>query len=121
MSIYSDSQYVCYIIILTLPLRMNVVELNKWKLGKSESKSQMGVCIVVERFSQYVRNIQIRRNVQRKYKTFVNCIVNPMIMDFNMFWVLVNWVIKIDQSDGALVVDMKVNRVGVIDEMEFAE
>ena len=45
----------------------------------------MGVCIVVERFSQYVRNIQIRRNVQRKYKTFVNCIANPMIMDFNMF------------------------------------
>lgn len=42
-------------------------------------------------------------------------------MDFNMFWVLVNWVIKIDQSDGALVVDMKVNRVGVVDEMEFAE
>ena len=79
------------------------------------------MCIAVERFSQYIRNVQIRRNVRRKYKTFANGVANPMITDFDVFRALINRVVEIDQSDGALVVNTKVNGVGVVDEVEFAK
>ena len=38
MSVYGDSQYLYYVVTLTLPLNMNVVELIKWKFKKVQEQ-----------------------------------------------------------------------------------
>lgn len=61
--------------------------------------------------------------MQRGYDGFANGFVNLVATSFDVFQVLIHvqlQVVEIDQSDGALAIDVKVYGIQVVDEMKFA-
>ena len=58
--------------------------------------------------------------MRRRNDAFVKRIADPVISNFDVFRTFVHRIIKVDQGDGALIVDTKVDRF-IADELKFVE